>query len=82
LYFLRRSDFAIESSICYNCLWTLDSGVTGNTFTGAYTTKHLFVTDDFIQLFKEANRRLNFYSRNKRNIINAIYFGTAVLAGL
>lgn len=56
--------------------------MTGSTYTSAYTTKHLFVTDDVIQLFKEANRRLNFYSCDKGDIINAIYFGTAVLAGL
>lgn len=39
--------------------------VTGSTYTSSYTTKHLFITDDVIQIFKEANRRLNFYSRNK-----------------
>ena len=82
LYFLRRSDFFIEGSICYYCLWTHDCVVTGSTFTSAYTTKHLFVTDDVIQLFKEANRRINFYSSNKRDITNVIYFGIAVLAGL
>jgi len=56
--------------------------VTADTFTSAYTTEHLFVTDDVIQIFKDANRRLNFYSCNKRDVINTIYFGTAVLAGL
>jgi len=55
--------------------------VTGSTFTSAYTTDHLFVIDDVIQHFKEVNRRLNFHLRNKRDIINAVYFGTAVLAG-
>ena len=71
----------MESSICYYRLWTHDCHVTGSTFTSAYTTDHLFVIDDVIQHFKEVNRRLNFHLRNKRDIINAVYFGTAVLAG-
>jgi len=82
LYFQRHSDFGKEISICYYCLWRHECVETGSTFTSAYTTKRRFVTDDVNQLFKEANRRLNFQSRNKRDIISAIYFGTAVLAGL
>jgi hypothetical protein len=69
-YFQRRFKFSIESSICCYCLWTVSC--TRSTFSSAYTTMHLFVTDDVIQRFKEANRRLNFYSWTNRDIINAV----------